>query len=95
MSGRATFGDLLEVARERIFHAAAIPGLPHSDLDLLDVTRGMQALAVVMGSYLQDVSDGRLTWPSSERVAPTPWADGLQASAQSCSERRPVSRATR
>lgn len=69
MTGRVTFGDLLDVAWQHIDQAGSIPGRPEGDWDLLDVTRSIQGLVAVMGRYLQDVTGGYDSVPLNEDVA--------------------------
>lgn len=54
MTERATFGDLLDAAREQLGHAGSIPARPRDGIDRLDVTRGLHAPVGVIGRYLQD-----------------------------------------
>ena len=58
MTEQVTFGELLDLARSHLQQAGAVPGLPGSDHDLLDVVRSMHSLASVIGSYLRDAVTG-------------------------------------
>lgn len=53
VTDRATFGELLGLARRHLQQAAAVPGRP-GDHDLLDVISSMHSLVSVLGSYLRD-----------------------------------------
>jgi hypothetical protein len=54
VTGQVTFGDLLDVACEHLDQAGRVPGRPGEGKDLLDVTRGMHSLVLVIGHYLHD-----------------------------------------
>ena len=59
MTGLATFGELLDVARGYLEQAAAIPGRPPDvGRDLPDIRSGLYALVTEIGRCLPDDSHG-------------------------------------
>src|SRR5260221_3851308 len=73
VTGQVTFGDLLDVTREHLDQAGRVPGRAGEGKDLLDVTSGTHALAVVIGRYLQDDTAGHGCVLRQNGASPSPW----------------------
>lgn len=93
MSGPVTFGDLLDAAREHLDQAGAVPGRPGGGSDLLDVTRGMRDLVLVVPEIskysntqnkvtLVDISSNQPFHVEVEKVTRSLWAPAVDGSGQ-------------